>query len=502
MRVVIETPIKAYLHGASPETLERIRSFLSYSNTANLFTYRRTLNNRWLKKKDPDQWAALCKEQKADIKKSLLSLDGNGYYIRPGSVPYLIEEGFFTQSDVSNMVKYPELKPMPWAKVPKYTLYPYQASSVEKLIAERHGCVNLCTGAGKALTLITIARNMGLKTLIVVPSQSTFLEMVKNCELHLGKGNVGMLGDGKKKTDKKIIVCISKSLTTLKSDSEHYKNIKEAQVMLIDETHTFGAETLDTVCHGILSDVPYRFFFTGTHTRGDGALKLLESITGRIVETLTTKEAVDGGYISDHEFRIVKTLSSDPEFYSGDGIAMKRKHFLRNKNIADFIAKLSESVYNSKKEKTLVLVDEIGQIADLIKKLKIPYAYAHSDSKKDELKKLGLVPVDVEAEVERFNKGEVAILIGTSCIATGTNIYPVHHCINWAGGTSEIKTKQGAVGRSVRKLNGSGFEHLHPEKTKAIIWDFDIKGIESMEKQLKERVRYYKHSGTPIKEIG
>ena len=502
MKIEIETPTKAYLKNVDSQTLQNVKKFLSYVNVSNLTQYKKTLNNQWFKQKNPAEWQAKCDELRASMNHCLVFNDSNGVFIRPGSIPYLIEEGLVSQDAVENKIKYPDFKPIAWAHVPKYELYPYQKSTVEKLIQEKHGCAVLCTGAGKTLAILTIARNMGLKTLIVTPSQSIFSEIVKNCEHHFGRGNVGMLGDGKKKTDKKITVCISKSITTLKQGTEHYDNIKSAQLLLVDETHLFAAESLEEICHDVLSDIPYRFFFTGTHTRGDGSVKLLESITGKIVETLTTKQAVDGGYISDHEFRIAKVESDKPKYKVSDPIAMKRAHFLRNSNISHFICKLAETVYKTKNEKTLVLVEELGQIADIIKVLKVPYAYAHSGTNKKELEKLGLKTVDVQEEVEKFNKGEVAVLIGTSCISTGTNIYPVHHCVNWQGGSSEIKTKQGAVGRSVRKLSGSGYENRHPEKIKAVIWDFDVQNIPTMEQQLKNRIRYYKHSGTPIKEIG
>lgn len=502
MKIQITSPTKAYLIDIDTQTLLSIKKFLSYVNVSNLTQYKKLLSNQWFKQKNRAEWEARCEELKASVNHCLVFNDSNGMYIRPASVPYLIEEGLIPENCVENKIIYPTFKPMAWQHIPKYNLYPYQKSTVEKLINEKHGCAVLCTGAGKTLAILTIARNMGLKTLIVTPSQSIFSEIVSSCEHHFGRGNVGMLGDGKKKTDKKITVCISKSITTLKPDSEHYNNIKSAQLLLVDETHLFAAESLEDICHGILSDIPYRFFFTGTHTRGDGSVKLLEGITGKIVETLSTKQAVDGGYISDHEFRIVKIESDRPKHRVSDPIAMKRAHFLRNSNIVNFVSRLAESVYKTKNEKTLVLVEELGQIADIIKVLKVPYAYAHSGTNKKELEKLGLKSVDVQEEVEKFNKGEVAILIGTSCISTGTNIYPVHHCVNWQGGSSEIKTKQGAVGRSVRKLAGSGYEQFHPEKIKAIIWDFDVQDVPTMTQQLKNRIRYYKHSGTPIKEIG
>jgi hypothetical protein len=74
--------------------------------------------------------------------------------------------------------------------------------------------------------------------------------------------------------------------------------------------------------------------------------------------------------------------------------------------------------------------------------------------------------------------------------------------VNWQGGTSEIRTKQGAVGRSVRKLEISKFAEFNPPKTKAIIYDFNVKGIMAMVRHLKIRVGFYKSSGTMIQWLG
>jgi hypothetical protein len=92
-------------------------------------------------------------------------------------------------------------------------------------------------------------------------------------------------------------------------------------------------------------------------------------------------------------------------------------------------------------------------------------------------------------------------LIGTSCIATGTNIYPSHIVINWVGGSSEIKTKQGAVGRAVRLHNQNPFKDKCVEKKIAHIYDFDVYDIPILHRQLEDRLAYYADSGTTIKRI-
>jgi superfamily II DNA or RNA helicase len=273
---------------------------------------------------------------------------------------------------------------------------------------------------------------------------------------------------------------------------------------MVDESHTFGAETLEEICYGVLAEVPYRMFFSGTQTRNDGAEKLLQSIIGQTVHTLTTREAIAGGYICPHDYRIVNIESSNPNYATQDVLDMKRKHFLKNRNICAFIAKLCNAAALSRHQ-TLVLVEELEQISMLLKLLKVPTVYAHSEKKPDRLATLDLSKVDPGESVEKFNKGEAMVLIGTSCIATGTNIYPMRHTINWVGGTSEIKTKQGAIGRSVRLGSHNPWRELNERncspKTITTIWDFNVFDIFVMSRHLEDRLPYYHESGTEIKTI-
>ncbi|NJO48084.1 MAG: hypothetical protein HC840_00045 [Leptolyngbyaceae cyanobacterium RM2_2_4] len=246
---------------------------------------------------------------------------------------------------------------------------------------------------------------------------------------------------------------------------------------------------------------------SGTQTRGDGAEKLLQSIIGETVHTLTTKEAIAGGYICDHDFVIVDIESSNPNIQSADVLEMKRIHLLRNKNIAAFVSKLANAEATTYRRQTLVLVEELSQIAMLIPLLNVPYAYAHSESSKLKLAELEsnsgilLEKVDRADSVERFNKAEAMVLIGTSCIATGTNIFPCHNVINWVGGSSEIKTKQGAVGRAVRRSNQNPWADKCVDKPKARIWDFNVHDQFVLKKHLEERCLYYRDSGTEIRRI-
>lgn len=474
---------------------------LSYTNTANQHMLKRHYTNHWLKNKNKPAWEAKLAELKESVHQCLLFQEDSKYFIRPGSLSYL---GIKPEQ---NNVKYPTPKKVPWAKPMPFELHAYQEGSWTELLKVRHGSVELCTGAGKSAILLKICRETGFNTAIIAPSQSIFNELLEKFEHHLGKGNVGALGDGKRRLGKRFTVCIADSLCNLKPNSEEWNFFAGLDMICADESHTWGAETLETICHGVFKEVPYRFFFSGTQTRGDGAEKLLQSIIGETVYRLTTKEAVAGGFISKHDFTIVDVESSNPNFNSGDILEMKRIHYLRNRNIAAFIAKLANAQANAFGKQTLVLVEELSQITMLIPMLTVPFAYAHSEKNAKRLQELQaetgvlLEKVDRAESVEKFNKNEVKVLIGTSCIATGTNIYPTHATCNWVGGASEIKTKQGTVGRSVRKSDQNPWASKCVPKDVSHIYDFNVTDVYPLLKHLEDRILYYRDSGSEIKRI-
>lgn len=495
MNFKIVSPIKALVLDASEQELAALTVELTYTNTAAQHLVKRHINNKFFRAKNPQAWNARLEELKADVKKTLLYRDDDGTFVRPGSLVYL------SNPQVENCLKYPEPKKVAWAKMLPFELYPYQEKSVENLVAQKHGNVELCTGAGKSAILLKLCRETGFRAAIIAPSRSIFRELLAKFEYHLGKDKVGTFGDGKKKIGKKFTICIGDSLSNVKKGTEEWEFFNGLDMIAVDESHTWGAETLEELCHGIFSNVPYRFFLSGTQTRGDGAEKLLQSIIGKTVHSLTTKEAIAGGYICTHDFTIIELESSNPNFNSADVLEMKRIHFLGNKNIAHFVAKLANATAMAYDQQTLVLVEELNQISMLIPLLKVPFAYAHSDTNRVKLEEIGLEKANSDEAVEKFNKNEIKVLIGTSCIATGTNIYPTHSTVNWVGGASEVKTKQGSVGRSVRLHDQNPFKEKCVEKRISKIYDFDVRDIYCLASHLEDRISYYHDSGTDVKRI-
>jgi superfamily II DNA or RNA helicase len=143
-------------------------------------------------------------------------------------------------------------------------------------------------------------------------------------------------------------------------------------------------------------------------------------------------------------------------------------------------------------------VEELVQIQMITKLLTVPFGYVHSGAKKDAAK-YGLEVVDSKEQVTRFNRGEIKVLIGTRAIATGTNIYPTHNTINCVGGSSEIITKQGPMGRSTRKLEISKFKAYHKPKPYTMIYDFNVTNNVKLRDQLDKRIDFYAEAAGDIK---
>ncbi len=95
--------------------------------------------------------------------------------------------------------------------------------------------------------------------------------------------------------------------------------------------------------------------------------------------------------------------------------------------------------------------------------------------------------------MKQFNEGKIPILVGTSCVSTGTDIKANKATIYIQGGKSEIKVSQGAIGRSTR---------LHPPvgKTGCTVIDFDVSNQEVLHRHAKARKGIYSQTA-PVREI-
>lgn len=468
-------------HGSVAESL-------SYRDKAAHFLYLRFKNSSFLRSKmGEEKYAEKLLELKNAVKKSLLFQDERGYYTYSGLTNYLHLK---TRAEVVNSVNYPEQNTLPWVNKPPFEPYGYQVSSKDNLMEAKHAGVEIGTGLGKSLIIINLLRSLGMKAIVMAPLTNLSESLYDSLVLALGKKYVGAFFDGKKESKKLIVVATAQSLTKVVPGSPHWDNLSKSKVFIADESHSCPANTLAKVCLGVGSFAPYRFFFSATQTRGDGRTLTLDGITGPIVFKKTVKEGVDEGYLAKPSFKIVKSKSVST-FSSKDANEMNRKHLLYNPEVTERVGKLVNSAANAGMP-VLVLIEEVEQFTNLLPYLRHKVGFAHGTLADNKDK----VPVeyhksDVKALVNEFNEGKLPVLVGTSCVAMGTDIRPVKFLVYWQGGTSEIQVKQ-AIGRGTRKP---------PGKTGVTVVDFDIENIDLLHRHATARKQIYEDLYPDVKEI-
>jgi len=411
--------------------------------------------------------------------KTLLFEDEQGMWTYSGLAHSLAED---FGDPVDMQFQRPSPRIIPWSKVPDRQARYYQVEAKEKLLALGHAGVEIGTGLGKSFIILNLCKELGLKSVVMAPSVNIAEQLYEEFCLHFGKKLVGQFFDGKKQSNKLFTIGVAQSLTKVEVDSEHWNNLRKTDVFIADESHMCPAKTLSEVCFGLCANASYRFFFSGTQVRNDGLGMLLDAITGPIVFRMTVREGVDQGFLSKPVFRML-WLKSTVAYDSSDANDMTRAHVYYNPRVNAVAADLANRAVSLMQRPTLILVDELEQLSHLLPHLRYEARFAHGGVNKDNRDKIPSQYHDSnpKALVEAFNRGEFPILIGTSCIATGTDIKAVKACIYLRGGKSEIEVKQ-SVGRCTR---------LFPGKEDCIFADFGISNVPMLEKHALARKDLY-----------
>lgn len=338
------------------------------------------------------------------------------------------------------------------ARPPRY----YQEEGADALWHARHAAVSLPTGSGKSLVIEILTRRHGTKTVIMAPSRSIASQLYDQLLAAFGKKYVGLFGDGKKESDKLIVVGIAASLTKVELDDVHGKRLSQAKVFVTDESHLVPASTFGRVCLELMAKAEDRYFVSATQFRNDGTDILLEGITGPVVYQKSLEELVEEGFLARPRF-LYWTTTSPTRYMSRDWHSMVDRHIYSNATLAKEIATLANKIRDTKGKDhpVLILIDEVRQFKFLYPHLRHECGFAHgplnSENKGDVDPRFQ--KVDVDELVQKFNDGQLPILIGTSCITTGTDLRPTGTIIYLMSGASEIKFFQ-AVGRGTRKVPG------------------------------------------------
>ena len=466
-----------------------VKAFLTYTDKTAEQLLQRFKKNRWmLSKMGEHAYYEEVDRLKSNIKKCLLFADKKGLWTYSGLAKQLEK---LLNIKVTNKVEYPEVGMLPWANKPKHEMYYYQKEALEKLLVAKHAGVEIGTGLGKTFCLLHIVKHYGLQTVVMAPSSSIVEQIYDTLEYHFGSKRVGKCYGGKKDYKKLITVALPQTLTKLEPKSDCYKKLSKSELFVSDESHLNAANTLSDICFGLFKNTPYRFFFSATQMRNDGKDLLLDAINGPIVYNMTVKEGVNQSFLARPIFKML-SLTSDTSCSSDDPNELTRHFLYYNPKVNKNIGFLANNFYKHLNHQILILIDEVEQFTKILPYLEYEVGFAHGPLSENKSK----VPEkywesNPNELVRRFNDGELPILIGTSCISTGTDIKAVKTLIYAMGGKSEVQVKQ-ALGRGTR---------LVPGKTEFNFIDFDIINCPVTHRHALARRDIYNDVYGPVEEL-
>jgi superfamily II DNA or RNA helicase len=182
-----------------------------------------------------------------------------------------------------------------------YVLRKYQSEALNRWLgANKRGVVVLPTGAGKTVVALEAIRQLGLKTLIVVPTIDLLNQWREILETHLKVSEVGLLGGGSKTVQ---------AVTVATYDSASLMAAKIAEFfgfLVFDEVHHLPSPTYRLAAELFIA--PHRLGLSATPERYDELHRDLDRLVGPVVYRISPRLLEQEGYLAP--FRI-ETIQVD-----------------------------------------------------------------------------------------------------------------------------------------------------------------------------------------------
>lgn len=315
----------------------------------------------------------------------------------------------------------------------------YQVRALALAIRMRRAVFISPTASGKSMVAYLISQWFGGRTLIVVPTISLVIQMVKDFQDYGYIGPIHGIRGGQEK-----IAVDGVTVSTWQSVYEMDEDFfSQFDTVIGDEAHLFKAKSLIN----IMTKMPttkYRFGMTGTLDGAEVNELVLEGLFGRIERLVKTKDLMDAGHVADLDIKVLvlkhqTALPRDASYQ--DEIDRIVSNEARNK----FIRNLALSL----KGNTLVLYALVEKHGEILHKM-------ISEKASDKGKNVSFVHGGTEAEDRDdirtlAESGDDNIIIASyGTFSTGINIRNLHNVIFASPTKSRVRTLQ-SIGRGLRK---------------------------------------------------
>lgn len=366
---------------------------------------------------------------------------------------------------------------------------PYQDRVLQACLTHKGGIVKAATGSGKSVMITRLIAETNVKTMVYVIGVDLLYQMQETFEQMLGTP-VGIIGDGKADI-KKINVCsvwtaasalgqkyksfddedtARKEKFDDKNKTKIAKAIKNAEMVIFDECQFLATQTMQSI-NNASEAAYYKYGFSGTPFRDDGADLLLEAVCGKQIVEVTATELIKDGWLVPPSIHLISVPPYEkklPENYPSIYKTFVVENDVRNDKIINAAKKLLE-----KGRKVLILVKNIRHGEILL-------------SKFDENDVIYFVKGDVDSDERNrirqdFVNGDIDIIIASVVYDQGINLPNLDALILAGSGKSSARALQ-RIGRVIRPAEG---------KRDAIVIDF-IDDAKYLMNHTTKRVEVYR----------
>jgi superfamily II DNA or RNA helicase len=363
----------------------------------------------------------------------------------------------------------------------------YQEEVHTVAISEGRGVIEACVGSGKTLMAMRIIKELGVNTLIVVPSKALLEQWQPILEEHFGTrqvirlDSVELSSTALRKVKKRPVRLVNiQALAALRKKGILKEVINDIDCVVFDEFHHAGSKSFTDLL-AEMGHIYHRFGFTGTFLRNDAKILELWGVLSTVLYQYPAHKAIAEGFLTPIEVRVHRLPGEARRSYQSEysanycGVKKRRPEALL-KRILEIITKQVGPA-----EPVLILVNRKDQCGAVISRYLedrgIGNIYISGDSEPEEIVKA----------LADFNAGKIRILIGSQIIGEGIDVRAAAHLILANGGKSEIAIVQ-ATGRLVR---------LNQGKTLGILHDFEFRDTKYLEKHAKTRAGILKRNFAP-----
>jgi superfamily II DNA or RNA helicase len=331
----------------------------------------------------------------------------------------------------------------------------YQEDAVNRALRFGSGVVAMPTGSGKTVSALRLAYELDWPFLVTVDNREIADQWVERIESTLGVEPARYYAGDRENGD--VMVALYQSVYM---DGEVVDDARlDHPVWLADECHNVAASTFHRVA--MSCPAPYRFGFSATPEREDGAeLKVFGGI-GPLIADLSVERMIEEGFLAEPEWDIIDAPHSGGYYQGWQDEYQEEivKNERRNLMIAEKV--------NAVEKPCLVTVERINH-GERLEAVIEAAAFVHGSRS------------DRDGVVRSFREGDLPVMVATrGIVGEGFDCPEIASFVVAGGMKSEVSMIQ-QVGRALR-----------PETETATIVDFYDGGDQWVAGHSGDRLRTY-----------